>query len=163
MGLETVLTAPPVLIFLCPEASLLDQVAALEKAARGHTVARIVRGYKSETKDELMTEIAAALQFPHLFGENWDALLDAASDRSWGGSETSVVVVSRAVNLLSKEPASELKTFVEVMQAVAERLSRGRGLDKRTFKCVLHATREKAPLLEDRLKRARVSLNSKAK
>ena len=163
MGLETVLTAPPVSIFLCPEASLLDQVAALEKAAPGRTVARIVRGYKSKTKPELMTEIGAALQFPHRFGENWDALVDATSDRSWGGVESSIVVVSRAVDLLSKEPASELKTFIEVMQTVAERLSRGGHSDKRTFKCVLHATRETSPLLENRLKEARVSLNSKAK
>jgi hypothetical protein len=162
MGLETVLAAAPVSIYLCPERALHDEAAALEKTAPGKTVARVVRGFKSTTKADFMTEIGAALQFPHLFGENWDALVDAASDLTWGGSDANVVVVSRALVLLDKEPAAELKTFVEVMRAVAERMADRRSA-KRTFRCVLHATKETEPQLLARLERARISLNPKKK
>src|SRR5262245_56829039 len=66
-----------------------------------------VRGRKMTTKAGLMDELAAALQFPPHFGENWDALLDGLRDLN----APTVLVVADAGWLLNAAPPDELATF----------------------------------------------------
>lgn len=42
-----------------------------------------LRGAKMRTVAGFFDEIAAALQFPIWFGENWDAFIDVVRDRAW--------------------------------------------------------------------------------
>lgn len=57
-------------------------VYALQCDPQGIAV-RVIRGWKCETEQGLMDEIAAALQFPDYFGENWNALHECINDLEW--------------------------------------------------------------------------------
>lgn len=54
----------------------------LQLERQGVTVA-LLRGVRMRTVGSLFGEFAAALQFPHYFGENWDALKDCLIDFKW--------------------------------------------------------------------------------
>jgi hypothetical protein len=57
-------------------ANLALPLAIQRPAAVVHTV----RGRKSRTVAIFFDEVAAALQFPYYFGENWNALGDLLND-----------------------------------------------------------------------------------
>lgn len=68
------------------------------------------------TKAELLSAIAAELDFPEYFGGNWDALWDCLADLSWIPELTIVVAHERAPRL---EP-EELATYLGLLQSAAE-------------------------------------------
>ena len=81
--------------------------------------ARQVRGRKMTTKAELMNEMAAALQFPAYFGENWDALNDCLRD--FAGSHKSFNLwVLEAHRVLEAATAADRATFWELLHEVHE-------------------------------------------
>lgn len=43
----------------------------------------VIRGYKAQTLQDFHNEIAAALQFPSSYGENWSALEECLNDLKW--------------------------------------------------------------------------------
>jgi RNAse (barnase) inhibitor barstar len=107
---------------------------------------RFVRGRKMTTKAGLMDELAAALQFPPYFGENWDALLDCLRDLN----APTVLAVADAGWLLNAAPPDELATFAEVLeQAAADHAQRGR-----PFQVVLGVRPSEAAAVEKRWKAA---------
>jgi hypothetical protein len=68
------------------------------------------------TVDALFDEMAAALQFPHYFGENWPALDECLSDLDWlpGGAGTVVLLVEPGEVLVDAHEA-ELGAFVRAI------------------------------------------------
>ena len=63
-----------------------DVRSAAEAVARWQDAAltvRTVRGRKMRTVGRLFDEMAAALQFPHYFGENWPAFDECLADIDW--------------------------------------------------------------------------------
>jgi hypothetical protein len=71
------------------------------------------------TREGLMDEWAAAVQFPPHFGGNWDALRDALSDLPEGG----IILVLEADQLLQDAAPIEAETLLAVLQSVREDLS----------------------------------------
>jgi RNAse (barnase) inhibitor barstar len=61
-----------------------------------------VRGTKSSDDARFFDELAAALQFPYYFGENWNALWDCITDLNWLKGSSFVVVFDSAEHLLSE-------------------------------------------------------------
>jgi RNAse (barnase) inhibitor barstar len=70
--------------------ALADAVARL-----GFTCAGIDFGGCTD-KDDALSRIAAALDFPDWFGGNWDALADCLRDLSWSPAPGYVVVLDQA-------------------------------------------------------------------
>lgn len=81
----------------------------------GLTVRR-VRGRKMTTAQGLFDEMAAALQFPAYFGENWNAFDECISDMDWlplvGGL---AILVSEPHKVLAEAPG-ELSVLVRALQ-----------------------------------------------
>lgn len=73
-----------------------------------------LRGSCMRTRQGLMDEWAAAVQFPPHFGGTWDALRDALSDLPEGGT----ILVLAAEQLLQDAPPEESETFWSVLRQV---------------------------------------------
>jgi len=78
--------------------------------ASGHLVTRV----RYADKATLMKNIAAALEFPGWFGENWDALEDCLSDLSWLPASGYVLVFEDA------RPGDDFGVLVDVLRSSAE-------------------------------------------
>lgn len=77
---------------------------------------KVLRGRKMREYQLFMNEIAAALQFPAVFGENWDALrecLELMYERS--NSDGIAVFVDDAAEVLVSEEDRELVAFLRVV------------------------------------------------
>ena len=144
---------PRVLFEVRPAASLLlaesdDKAAAdavLGWGAAGLTV-RVLRGRKMRTLDSLFDEVAAALQFPYYFGENWAAFHECLADMDWlPAGEGIVISVLQPDEVLSDAPGSELAVLVRIIRDAAdtygEPISLGEWWDRPAlpFHVVLHA------------------------
>lgn len=82
---------------------------------------RVSRGRKMRSKSGLFDELAASLQFPLYFGENWAALNDCLQDLEWLPPMAGFVLVwTEAEQILSEEDAGELAILREILQDAAE-------------------------------------------
>jgi RNAse (barnase) inhibitor barstar len=61
-----------------------------------------VRGTKSVDDAGFFDEVAAALQFPYYFGENWNAMWDCITDLNWLTGLSYLAVFDSAEYLLSE-------------------------------------------------------------
>ncbi len=61
-----------------------------------------VRGTKSPDDGRFFDELAAALQFPYYFGQNWDAVWDCITDLNWLKGSSFLIVFDSAEHLLSQ-------------------------------------------------------------
>jgi RNAse (barnase) inhibitor barstar len=61
-----------------------------------------VRGKKSVDDKRFFDEVAAALQFPFYFGENWNAMWDCITDLNWLRGLSYLVIFDSAEYLLSE-------------------------------------------------------------
>ncbi|MGH9526411.1 MAG: barstar family protein [Terriglobales bacterium] len=86
---------------------------------------RTVRGGKMRTRREALDEMAAALQFPWYFGENWDALDECMQDLEWLGAKHVVIAVGDASELLADAPERDRETFAGVMKRAARERNGG--------------------------------------
>ena len=66
-------------------------------------------------KEALMERIARALEFPHWFGGNWDALEDCLTDLSWSKAGGHVLLLEGAAEL----PVDERGILVDILAAAA--------------------------------------------
>lgn len=110
-------------------ADATDLVHHAEKAYADGAVHRILRGRKMFTKQALFDEVAAALQFPVYFGENWDALNECLIDLNWLPRGAVVLLITEA-DELPRHLDKEFIPFLMVLKtAVVERNSRIPGDD----------------------------------
>lgn len=79
-------------------------VAARARVLRGiGPFVAIVQGRRMRTLDRTNQELAAALQFPSYYGENWNAFFECIRDLSWLGDVGLVLLVTDAANVLQDE------------------------------------------------------------
>jgi hypothetical protein len=91
------------------------------RAARAEPIMDAVRDsalsvvkIRAQGKEALLKDIAAALDFPDWFGQNWDALEDCLSDLSWRDSAAHVLVFEEA------KPGDDLGVLIDVLRSVAD-------------------------------------------
>lgn len=91
------------------------------RAARAEAIMDATRGgalsvvkIRAQGKEALLRDIAAALDFPDWFGQNWDALEDCLSDLSWRGAAGHVLVFEEA------GAGDDLGVLIDVLRAAAE-------------------------------------------
>lgn len=85
-------------------------------------VVRILRGRRCATRESLLQEWAAALQFPYYFGHNWAAFEDCLNDLEWLNGEGFVFVISNFNDVLaSDEKWSD--TFLRILEKAAREWS----------------------------------------
>jgi hypothetical protein len=63
-----------------------------------------IDGAEISSKPELMSSLAAALDFPEHFGANWDALDDSLRDLSWLDARNHALTVENARSLWQSQP-----------------------------------------------------------
>ena len=94
-----------------------SRVEAIEDALRGSEIGLGRIALQDVThKVALLRRIAAGLEFPAWFGENWDALEDCLTDLSWRAGDGHVLLVEGFQSL----PADDLGVLIDVMSAAAE-------------------------------------------
>jgi hypothetical protein len=120
---------------------------ALVEATIGLAPLWWLRGSRMRTRQGLMDEWAAALQFPPHFGGTWDALRDALSDLPEGGT----FLVLAAEQLLQDAPPEESETFWSVLRQVQE------DLRPKSFRLVLQVEPESYDTLVEGLRAMGVS------
>ena len=82
---------------------------------------RRLRGKKMRTKDALMDEFGASLQFFDGFGENWYALLECLCYLDeWLPAEAYVLVVEGAEELLQDEQPDQMAALLKTLHEVGE-------------------------------------------
>lgn len=89
-------------------------VVALERGRKAGA-ARCMRGAKGRTTAGLHDEMAAALQFPPHYGENWDALRDCLCDLAWLPPGPVVLALLDADAVLRSAPARQFALLVQVL------------------------------------------------
>lgn len=124
-------------------ASRLDQ--AVRELAAERFVVRLIRGHRACDKTSLLCETAAAMQFPHYFGNNFDAMDECLADLLWPDACTIIVVLANAV-VAAKNSDTEFRTYLEVWRDWVESSTSKRVL-------VLHAEPYEIRGLGDRLER----------
>lgn len=70
-------------------------------------------------KQAFLKSMAAALDFPEWFGNNWDALADCLGDLSWLPAEGYLLVLEGAEGFRSRQ-AAEFATALQVLADAAE-------------------------------------------
>ena len=74
-----------------------------------------------KTYESLMDEIAAALQFPDYFGENWNALTDCMSDMNDRmPGDAYIIVVVDAQDVLVDESEEDIRVLLKVLHNNSE-------------------------------------------
>jgi len=66
-------------------------------------------------KAALLARVASAMEFPHWFGGNWDALEDCLSDLSWSKAGGHVLLIEGAAGMA----ADERGIFVDILASAA--------------------------------------------
>jgi Barstar (barnase inhibitor) len=87
-------------------------------AAAGATC-RVLRGRKMRTEAGCFDELAAALQFPDYYGENWAATDECLADLSWLPGHAYVFVVTDADRVLDDEPPDRFAGWLDLLTRVA--------------------------------------------
>lgn len=84
-----------------------------------HEVVRIVRGKKCHTKKSFFDEISAAFQFPHYFGENWDAFDECINDLGWLEADKYLLIIEDVDQLFASEPWEEFDKLMRALRRTA--------------------------------------------
>jgi hypothetical protein len=156
-------------LFSVPEASALlaiesDVRSAAEAVSRwqdaGLTV-RTVRGRKMRSVGRLFDEMAAALQFPFYFGENWSAFDECLADMDWLPVTVGIVIlVQEAAEVLSDADDVELTVLVRLIESArcvySVPIALGEWWDRPAvpFHAVLHSSPEDSATLRGRWRKA---------
>jgi RNAse (barnase) inhibitor barstar len=84
-------------------------------------VVRLPKGIRS--KQKLLNVLADKLQFPHYFGNNWDALEECLGDLSWLPGGQPVVIVHE--DLPFGERSENRRIYVAILRSAAESAQAG--------------------------------------
>jgi RNAse (barnase) inhibitor barstar len=124
---------------------------------RPGAVVRTVRGRKSRTVASFYDEVAAALQLPYYFGENWNALGDLLNDLEWLPGDAYLVMISDADQLLAEAEDESFRILMDSFSQarvgwLTPNLHFPRNRPPTPFHVVLHAPEEEgARRLSERL------------
>jgi hypothetical protein len=134
---------------------LVLQLAYFNKDA----VVKRIRGGKCKTVDALFDEVAAALQFPIYFGQNWPAFDECINDLEWIEGTAYVLLIIDAPLLLSEDSDADFKVLIKVLSnANTEWLEPNkyypRNRPPTSFQVVFQCTSSEILPFTERLKRA---------
>lgn len=91
----------------------------LSPLAYSHEVVRRIRGKKCHTKKGFFDEISAAFQFPHYFGENWDAFNECINDLGWLPADKYLLIIEDVDQLLLLETEEEFDKLMRALRRTA--------------------------------------------
>lgn len=119
MGFEFLLrlSAPYLHVIQAPREGLTDLIESLKDLHAEGLVLRRLRGAKMRREGALFDEVAAALQFPEHFGENWDAFDECLNDLDWLEDNAAALVISDADQVLAEADGETFGILLEVLQA----------------------------------------------
>jgi hypothetical protein len=80
----------------------------------------VLRGRRMRTISTLLTEIAAAMQFPHYFGENWNALYECMRDLSWLPATSYVLAITDCEDVLVCGSVEDRRAFGALLRDTCE-------------------------------------------
>jgi hypothetical protein len=102
----------PPIIFMA-EGDAHDLVYSLQCECRTGSV-RVIRGWKCLDYVSLHNEVAAALQFPGYYGENWDAMDECIIDLRWMPADWHLIYVSSIEDVLP-EDETDFGIFLRIL------------------------------------------------
>jgi Barstar (barnase inhibitor) len=109
-------------------------------------------GERMRDRQRLFDQFATLFQFPHYFGDNWNAFVDCIEDLDWLRASGFVLVVFNALEVLEEGDPDELELWLEILSdAGASFASATTFRPALPFRVILHSTPEQAPLLVARL------------
>ena len=117
---------------------------------------RVLRGHKMRDLNALFNEVAAALQFPYYFGENWPAFDECLSDLQWLPRHPGAVLLIMDAQEVLRDAPIELRVLVRALsdatKTYAKPIELGEWWDRPAipFHIVLQTTSEEARSLESR-------------
>jgi len=118
-----------------------------------------VRGNKSPDDPRFFDELAAAVQFPYYFGENWDAVWDCITDLNWVRGSSFLLIFDSAQHLLSESDRG-FQILLEVLTHAHDRWHREfadfgtHGRQPIAFQSVLAAEADAVEVLTQRMNAA---------
>ena len=122
MNLERLLqsTGPHLHLMVATPGEATDFGWSLARLNGRQVVVRFLRGHKMQTAPQLFDEFAGALQFPHYFGENWNALLECLTDLEWLPDGACVLLILNATQLFACEAEESLAVFLDFLAVAAD-------------------------------------------
>lgn len=109
-----VLGKPPFYVTATDESAFADLYLRLADSHR-NAVIRMVRGKKCKTVEGFFDEIAAALQFPYYFGENWAAFEECITDLDWLEGDAYLLMIGDAPLLLSNADSEDFRILMRIL------------------------------------------------
>jgi len=79
--------------------------------AKNEWYVAVLRGERMQNIRSLFQEIAAALQFPYYFGNNWNALDECMKDLMWLSAKIFVIGITNSELILSQEDKADCLSF----------------------------------------------------
>ena len=117
---------PPYLVSTTYGLSELTNISrALERRDLSGGVIRFLRGEKMRTPAALFDEIAAALQFPYYFGENWAALDECIQDLDWLPGRGYLFIILQSHIVLRDGPEEDFAVFLRILDSACRFWAKG--------------------------------------
>lgn len=113
-------------LFVGSPSDATDLALAITRAKRRRFAARWLRGGHMTTRAALFAELAAALQLPWYFGENWDALDECLADLDWLPAQGYVLLILDSAQVLKGESPAERQNFWSILERAAKEWSEPR-------------------------------------
>jgi hypothetical protein len=150
------LAAPHLHLLVATPGETCDFARSLRCTPGRKAVIRILRGSKAETVSRLFDEVAAALQFPYYFGENWDALDECLGDLEWLPGDAYILFFTEAHRLLDRDAPEKFKLLLDVLENAVCKWSSADNLSSelpsRPFHVVFQCSAEHAEVFLTRIK-----------
>jgi hypothetical protein len=142
---------PPFLLKSTLDISKFEDYMNSLRAGGGMYVA-VLRGDRMQTFKSLYQEVAAALQFPYYFGNNWNALDECIKDLEWLwlSAKTFVIGITSSELILSRESNDDSYAFGVLLKETCEFFSMPYDEDKEwgrpsiPFHIIMQCQNEKA-------------------
>ena len=96
-----------------------DRLIYSLQCSPGGGAIRVIRGWKCSDYESLHNEVAAALQFPKYYGENWPAMDECITDLEWLPADWYLIYVSTIEDVL---PGNEIdfSVFLRVLSGAGK-------------------------------------------
>ncbi len=122
---------------------------------------RRVRGGKSRTVPAFFNEIAAALQFPYYFGENWAAFEECITDLDWIEGTAYLLMINNANLLFSKADDEDFRILLRLLGKANEEWREPNTFIPRSrpptpFHVLFHCTTGETAAFSERLAKAQI-------
>jgi len=80
----------------------------------------VLRGERMQDFNSFFQEIAAVLQFPYYFGNNWNALDECIKDLNWLSAKIFIICITNSELILSQEGNDDCYAFGELLKETCD-------------------------------------------